>query len=403
MTTAGEQVHEFPMARTCPFAPPASYAEIREQRPIAPVRLPGGGQAWVVSRHEDVRVVLSDPRFSADRRQPGFPHLMPGGQVLPEEDAEPSMVSMDGAEHGQARRSVLSEFGFRRMEALRPSIQEIVDARIDALLAGPRPGDLVETVSVPVASLVICEILGVPYADRDVFQADPGKLARMSTPLEERRAANEAVCAYLSGLIADKEANPPDDLLGRQIIRLRDEGTYRREALAALAVLLLFAGYGTTANMISLGALALLRNPEQLAALAADPSRTPGAVEELLRYFTISDLSIQRLCVEDVTLGGQLIRAGEGVLPLTYAANRDPRVFDDPDALDIGRGKLTHLAFGYGPHQCLGSSLARLELQVVFDTLFRRVPGLALACAVDELPFKDGGMVYGLHRLPVTW
>ncbi|MDS0135259.1 MULTISPECIES: cytochrome P450 [unclassified Amycolatopsis] len=393
-------VHEFPMTRTCPFAPPPAYAEIREEEPVTRVRLPAGKQAWVVSKHEDVRTVLNDRRFSADRQHPDFPQLVPG---LRRPDDERTMITMDAPEHGPARKAVLGEFTVRRMEALRPRIQEIVDERIDALLAGPKPGDLVEMLSLPVPSLVICEMLGVPYADHDFFQTQTAKLIKRDTPPLERRAAVESVRGYMSDLIAGKEDNPPDDLLGRQIVKLREEGTYRRPALAATGFLLLLAGHETTANMISLGTVGLLENPDQLALVKDDPGKTLDAVEELLRYFTIVDAATARLCVEDAEVGGQLIRAGEGVLALGYAANRDEAAFENPDELDIERGARHHVAFGFGPHQCLGQNLARMELQIVFDTLFRRIPGLKLAAPVDDLPFKDDAAIYGLYRLPVTW
>ena len=394
---------EFPMTRTCPFSPPAEYAEIREGDPISKVRVPDGRQAWVVSRHEDVRAVLNDRRFSSDRTHPDFPVLVTGGAQFRRPDQEKSMIALDAPEHGPVRRAVLGEFTVRRMEALRPRIQEIVDERIDALLAGDRPADLVEALSLPVPSLVICEMLGVPYADHDFFQAKTATMLKRLVAPEERRAAFDAVRTYLDELITKKEAAPEDDLLGRQIVKSREEGTYRHGVLVANAFLLLLAGHETTANMISLGTVALLENPEQLEAIKADPGKTLAAVEELLRYFTIVDVATARLCVEDAEIGGVTIRAGEGVLALGYSANRDPRAFEDPDRLDIDRGARHHVAFGFGPHQCLGQNLARMELQIVFDTLFSRIPELKLAAPVDELPFKDDASIYGLYRLPVTW
>lgn len=295
------------------------------------------------------------------------------------------------------------EFAVRRLEALRPRVQKIVDAQVGALLAGPKPGDLVDSLSLPVPSLVICEMLGVPYADHEFFQENTVKVIKQSTPPEERRTAAEAIQGYLANLIAEKEDNPPDDLLGRQIVKLREEGTYRRRSLAAMGFLLLVAGHETTANMISLSTVAFLRNQDQLAMIKADPGKTLNAVEEMLRYFTIIDVATARLCVEDIEIGGHLIRTGEGVLALGYSANRDPRAFENPDKLNIERGARHHVAFGFGPHQCLGQNLARLELQIVFDTLFRRVPALELAVDVDELPFKDDANIYGLYQLPVTW
>ena len=394
---------EFPVTRTCPFAPPAEYAEIREGDPISQVRLPDGRPAWVVSRHEDVRTVLNDRRFSSDRTHEDFPVLVAGGTQFRRPDLEKSMIALDAPEHGPVRRAVLGEFTVRRMEALRPRIQEIVDQRIDALLAGDGPADLVEALSLPVPSLVICEMLGVPYADHDFFQSNTATMLKRFAAPEERRAAFDAVRTYLDDLITQKEAAPGDDLLGRQIVKAKEEGTYRHAALVANAFLLLLAGHETTANMISLGTVALLENPEQLATIKADPGKTLDAVEELLRYFTIVDVATARLCVEDAEIGGVTIRAGEGVLALGYSANRDPRAFEDPDRLDIERGARHHVAFGFGPHQCLGQNLARMELQIVFDTLFSRIPGLKLAAPVDSLPFKDDAAIYGLYRLPVTW
>ena len=395
----------FPLARECPFAPPKEYRDLREQEPIARIHLPEGKWAWAVTRHEDVRTVLSDPRFSADRTNPDFPVLAIGGRLRPRDDkAEKSLISMDAPEHGPARRAVLGEFTVRRMEALRPRIQEIVDERIDAVLAGPQPADLVRELSLPVPSLVICELLGVPYSDHEFFQGHTATMVDRLSTGQARQAAIGAIESYLSDLIKVKEDDPSDgDLLGRQILKGREQGDYRHEALVAMAFLLLVAGHETTANMISLGTVALLENPDQLAKVTADPSKTLSAVEELLRYFTIVDTVTARVATEDVELGGVTIRAGEGVLGLGYSANRDPEAFEDPDALDIERGARHHVAFGFGAHQCLGQNLARMELQIVIDTLFRRIPGLALAEPVEKLAFKDEAAIYGMHSLPVTW
>ena len=401
MTTT--EKHEFPLARTCPFTPPPAYEEIREEEPVSRVRLPDGGWAWVVSRHEDVRTVLNDRRFSADRQHPDFPALVEGEAASRRPEEERMLIAMDAPEHGPARKAVLGEFTVRRLEALRPRIQEIVDGQIDALLAGPRPGDLVDALALPVPSLVICEMLGVPYADHEFFQENTVKVFKQSTPPEERWTATKAVQDYMADLIAKKEENPPDDLLGRQIVKLREEGTYRHGALVAMAFLLLVAGHETTANMISLGTVALLENPDQLALVKADPTKTLPAVEELLRYFTIVDVVTARLATEDVELGGVTIGAGEGVIGVSFSANRDPEAFANPDSLDVERGARHHVAFGFGPHQCLGQNLARMELQIVIDTLFRRVPDLALAEPLEKLPFKDEAAIYGLYSLPITW
>jgi cytochrome P450 len=291
----------------------------------------------------------------------------------------------------------------KRVNAMRPRIQEIVDGLIDDILASEEPVDLVEKLSLPVPSLVICELLGVPYSEHDFFQENTAKILKRTVSFEERRAAFERVRGYLDQLITQKEADPGDDLLGRQIVKLREEGTYEHGAVLGLAFLLLVAGHETTANMISLGTVGLLQNPSQLETIKADPGKTLDAVEELLRYFTIVDTATARVAVEDVELDGVTIRSGEGVLALGYTANWDPAVFDEPDKLDITRGARHHVAFGFGPHQCLGQNLARAELQIVFDTLFRRIPSLRLAVDVDDLPFKEDASIYGLYRLPVTW
>ncbi|QYN25028.1 cytochrome P450 [Amycolatopsis sp. DSM 110486] len=338
MTTAEEL--ELPVARKCPFAPPEEYTQIREEQPITRVKIPDGKEAWVVSRHEDVRTVLNDRRFSSDRFNPNFPILVKGGNVFRQTNAERTMITMDAPEHGPARKSVLGEFTVKRVNAMRPRIQEIVDGLLDEILASEGPVDLVEKLSLPVPSLVICELLGVPYSEHDFFQENTAKLLKRTVSFDERRAAFERVRGYLGRLITTKEA---------------------------------------------------------------DPGKTLDAVEELLRYFTIVDTATARVAVEDVELDGVTIRAGEGVLALGYTANWDPAVFDEPSKLDITRGARHHVAFGFGPHQCLGQNLARAELQIVFDTLFRRIPTLRLAVDVDDLPFKEDASIYGLYRLPVTW
>lgn len=386
--------HTFPPARTCPHAPPAEYAELP---PVSRVHLPNGTTAWAVTRHQDVRTVLTDPRFSSDRYHPGFPRFaeLPQGRRF-----NTSLIGLDPPEHGPARRAVLGEFTVKRLEALRPRVQEIVDQHVDAMLAGPRPTDLVTALSLPVPSLVICELLGVPYTDHDFFQSRSSTLLRRDNSAAEKAVASDELRAYLVALIDGKLAEPGDDLISRQLAR---DPAPDRESLVGLATLLLIAGHETTANMISLGTVAMLAHPDQLAALRADPGRTPHAVEELLRVFTIAEFATSRVAVADVELGGVLIRAGEGVLTLGLAANHDPDVFPDPDRVDTARGARNHLSFGYGAHQCLGQNLARIELQVVFDTLFGRVPTLRLAIDEHEVPYKDDATIYGVQRLPVTW
>jgi cytochrome P450 len=396
---------EFPVARGCPFAAPAEYAQLHEQAPIGKVRLMGGGEAWWVTGYEEGRAILADRRFSSDRRKDNFP-IASTDQVTRERfrSQPPSMIGMDGAEHTAARRAVIGEFTVKRLAALRPWIQQIVDRFIDEMLAADqRPVDLVKALSLPVPSLVICELLGTSYADHDFFQDRTAALIHRTAAPEDRQRAFDELRAYLDDLIARKESEPGDDLFSRQIARQREDGTLDHAGLVSTAFLLLLAGHETTANMISLGVVGLLSHPDQLAVIKADPGKTPLAVEELLRYFSIVETATSRVATEDAQIGGVTIKADEGVVVSGLSANWDPTVFENPAELDLERGARHHIAFGYGPHQCLGQNLARLELQIVFDTLFRRIPTLRLAAPMDEIPFKINASIYGAYKLPVTW
>ncbi|WP_020662621.1 cytochrome P450 [Amycolatopsis benzoatilytica] len=392
----------FPMQRTCPYAPPPGYDRYVEGRATYVELAHTGQHVWVLSRYDDIRAMLTDPRFSSDRFNPGFPQLFRDGRQR-KPTLRPSLIGMDAPEHGPARRSVVGEFTVKRMKALQPRIQEIVDQQLDAMLAGDKPADLVSALSLPVPSLVICELLGVPYSDHDFFQKHSSRILNREATADERQQSVGEMQQYLSRLVSAKEAEPADDLLSRQIAKKREEGSYLHEDLVSLAFLLLIAGHETTANMISLGTVALLENPDSLAAIKADPGKTLDAIEELLRYFTIAEPATSRVALEDVEIAGVTVRAGEGVIGLSYAANFDTDVFAEPERFDITRGDRHHIAFGFGAHQCLGQNLARMELQIVFDTLFRRVPTLQLAAPVEQLPFKHDSGVFGLYCLPVTW
>jgi cytochrome P450 len=397
-----ESMLTYPAARAHPFDPPPEYGRLRREDPVSKVRLVDGREAWLVTRYDDARTVLADGRFSSDRRHPAFPITVQGRGTISK--APPLMITMDGEEHAAARRAVLSEFTVKRTNALRPRIQQIADEFIGAMFAGPRPVDLVEALALPVPALVTCEQLGVPFTDHDFFQKIVMKVVNHRTPEEERNAATLELRSYLGELVAAKELNPTDDLLGRQILKIRAEGgEIDRPALVGLAWLLLVAGLDTTSGMISLGVLALLEHPEQLAVIRADPAKTPMAIEELLRYFTVVEHVTSRVATADVEIGGCPVRKDEAVIVAGPAADRDESVFPDPDRLDIGRGARNHLAFGYGPHQCIGANLARAELQIVYDTLFRRIPDLRLAVDFADLPFKYDANFYGLFEMPVTW
>jgi cytochrome P450 len=398
---ADPSVATFSPVRKCPFSPPDSYGELRARPTLSKVKFPNGDDVWAVAKLADARAALLDTTPSSMRGYAGFPTLQAGERAT-REGAVPTLVELDPPMHGPARQAVVGEFTVRRMEALRPRIQQIVDELIDAMLAGDGPVDLMEAFALPVPSLVICELLGVPYEDHDFFQDRSTAILSQENTSEIRERSFTELRGYLYNLVVTKEENPTEDLIGRQIVKAREADEYDRTAMVSMAFLLLLAGHETTANMISLGTVALLQNPEQLDAIKQDPSKTLSAVEELLRYTTITDTVTMRLAMADVELGGRTIKAGEGVAVLGFAANTDPTAFERPGEFDIERGARHHVAFGFGPHQCLGQNLARLELQIVLNTLFRRIPGLKLAQSMDEPQGKEA-LVYGIRELLVTW
>jgi cytochrome P450 len=401
-TSPAATIPDYPMARAagCPFDPPPRLDTLA---PISRIRLWDGSTPWLVTRYADMRALLADPRVSSDVRREGYPHASAGGRARRTRGS--TFIGMDDPDHARLRRMVMGTFAIRRVEALRPSIQRIVDDRIDALLAGPRPVDLVEAFALPVPSLVICRLLGVPYADHDFFQRRTRVLVVRDQAVERVMAAQDELTEYLDGVIAGKLAEPADDLLSRLAVEHVAAGDLSRREAALMAVLLLIAGHETTANMIALGTLALLEHPDQLAAVCDtdDPALVAGAVEELLRYLTITHSGRRRIALEDIEIDGQTIHAGDGIILAGDAANRDEDSFPDPDRLDVYREARGHVAFGFGVHQCLGQPLARVELQVVYGTLYRRIPGLRLAVPLEQIPFKHDSNVYGVYELPVTW
>jgi cytochrome P450 len=400
--TSTAQIPEFPMTRAagCPFDPPPEARALQGETPLTRVRLWDGSTPWLVTRYAEQRALLADPRVSADVTRPGYPSPAP----LPKGGTGISFILMDNPEHARLRKMVTAPFTIRRVAAMRPAVQKIVDDLLDELLAGPKPVDLVEAFALPVPSLVICELLGVPYADHDFFQENSKLIIRRDAKPEERAAGHQALVGYLDRLMGEKLEAPADDLLSGLAGRV-NAGELSRTEAAQMGVLLLIAGHETTANMIALGTLALLEHPDQLALLrdGDDPALVASAVEELLRYLNITHNGRRRVALEDIEIGGETIRAGEGMVLANDVANRDPAVFPDGDRLDLTRDAHRHVAFGFGVHQCLGQPLARLELQVVYSTLYRRIPTLALATDVERIPFKHDGSVYGVYELPVTW
>ena len=385
------------------FDPVEEIIKARDADGVTRVMTPFGVPAYLVSRYQDVREVLSDPvRFSNARARSFAP---PEGPQFSAEELEQmragQMLAFDPPEHTRLRRMLTPEFTVRRMRRLEPRIVEIVDAALDDLERTGKPADLVSTVALPVPSLVICELLGVPYADRADFQRRTGRLLDLSLPVPERMALSRESRDYMSGLVAQAQAAPDEDMLGMLVREHGDDLTTAE--LTGIASLLLVAGHETTSNMLGLGTLALLRHPAQLALIRDDPAAVEPAVEELLRWLSIVHSGIPRTTTTEVEIAGHTIPAGELLVLALPAANRDPALVEDPERLDITRGAPGHVAFGHGVHHCLGAPLARMEMRIAFPALLRRFPGLALAVPYEEIDFRAFHAVYGLHALPVTW
>ncbi len=383
------------------FHPAPELKDLQRTRPVARFRLPDGRTGWLVTRYDDVRQVLVDPRFSRARAfGPDVPDTGLG------QAAADSILGMDPPEHTRLRRLVAGAFTARRVEALRPRVAKLVDDLIDRLRTRPQPADLVENFSLPLPVQVICELLGVPEEDRHVFHDwSDTLLGDTSRDPAEIAAAFGQLAEYFGRLIAVKRAQPADDLMTALIAARDAQDRLSEEELVRLGITLLIAGHETTANQINMFLLTLHEHPEQVAHLRAHPEAIPQAVEELMRFAQLGAVGagLPRVTTAEVELGGVRLPAGAAVIPVLTAANRDPALIDDPDRLDVARTHTTHLGFGAGVHHCLGAQLARMELQEALRGLLTRLPRMEIAAPVDELVFKDGMIIRSLRALPVRW
>ncbi|TDD45257.1 cytochrome P450 [Kribbella antibiotica] len=393
----------FPLERPsgCPFDPASGYAALRDREAPSKVTTPAGVDAWVFARYDDVRTVLRDPGLSS--RSAPSEHVVVDADLEREVESG-SILQVDGQAHRRLRRVLATEFAVKRMEAYRPRVAALIDEHIDAMLAQGGPIDLVEAFALPIPSLVICELLGVPYEDRAEFQERSAVLVSIDADPEEVLRVSDALNQYMAGLVMAKQAKRDDDMLSRIISRGEELGEdLTIPELVTIGITLLIAGHETTANMIALSTLALLREPGQLAALREKPELAAGAVEELLRYLSVVHFGVFRHVTDEIAAGPAVIETGDFLVAALSAANRDADVFENPDELDVARTGPAHVAFGFGPHQCLGQQLARVELQEVFTRLYTRIPTLRLAVPFEEIKFKDNTLVYGVQSLPVTW
>jgi cytochrome P450 len=398
MTSTTSDLPVIPLQRAaqCPLAPPIEFESWREE-PGLQQAMWNGQPTWIVSRYQDIRAALVDPRLSADT----LPNVI---RPSSEESTPVIFARIDDPEHHRLRRMMTSQFTFRRTEAMRPQIQELVDHYLNKMIDAGPPADIVRDFALPVPSLVIALLLGVPPEDLELFQHNTSVGLDVNSTEEQRVQGFAEMYGYIQELVARKAREPGDDLISRLVIDYVATGQLDNDTVAVNGVIMMQAGHETTANMISLGTVALLEHPDMFERLGQtdDPVVIAYAVEELMRYLTIVHAQVDRIATEDLAIAGQLIRAGDRLLMNLPAGNWDSEFVDSPEKLDIQRNARGHLAFGYGTHQCIGANLARVEMQVAFATLARRLPGLQLAVPPDELRFKEAD-IYGMKELPVTW
>ncbi|GAB3695170.1 cytochrome P450 [Saccharopolyspora tripterygii] len=398
MTTTEPRTYPFNVVEALDLDP--IYARLRAQEPLSRVKLPYGEEAWLATRYEDVKVVLGDPRFSrAETLQHDEPRLRPRQQTG-------GILSMDPPDHTRLRRLVAKAFTQRRVEKLRPRTQEIADGLVDGMIERGGPADLVEEFALPLPIAVICELLGVPFADRERFRVwSDAFLSTNKLSPEQVTDYTDRMMDYIAGLIAQRRAQPADDLITGLIAARDEQDKLSEDEMVRLAAGILVAGHETTASQIPNFLHVLLTHPEQLERLRADLDLVPPAVEELLRFVPLGvGAGFARYATEDVELGGVLVRAGEPVLSSVGSANRDDAIFENPDELDLARAEASHVGFGHGPHHCLGAQLARLELQVALRTLLTRLPGLGFPNSPEaDVAWKTGLLVRGPRRMVVSW
>ncbi|MFE3140613.1 cytochrome P450 [Streptomyces scopuliridis] len=398
--TSDDPTRTFPLPAPDPLEPAPDYAELRKSEPVAPLTLPTGHRAWVISRYDDVRLVMADPRFSkAALTAPDAPRLLPIAK------GSKSLFTMDPPEHTRLRKLVTKVFTVRRMEALRPRVEEITGELLAGMEAAGPPADLIAHLAKPLPITVICELLGVPSADLERFKVWSDKMLSVSAhSVEDVMAARVGLNGYLTELIDIKASEPADDILS-DLVEAREEGDrLSAEELLAFGHTLLVAGYHATTGEVVGALITLLRKPGLWQRILDERELVPGAVEELLRYSVAGGgAGAMRIATEDVALGGVVIRKGDGVLPAITSANRDSEVFTDPEQVDLTRAPNPHLTFGHGLHHCLGAQLGRIELQSAISALADRFPGLRLAVATDELRWVPGMAFRRPLELPVAW
>ncbi|EEP81477.1 cytochrome P450 55A2 [Uncinocarpus reesii 1704] len=396
---------KFPFARPRGAEPPAEFAKLRATNPVSRVELWDGSHPWLVVKYNDVCSVLTDERLSKQRQRDGFPEMSAGGKAAAKN--RPTFVDMDPPDHMRQRGMVTSFFTPEYTESIKPQIQKTVDRYLEEMIKGgcEKPVDLVEKFALPIPSCIIYDILGIPFEDSDSLTQWNAIRTNGSSTAAAAATANTELLGYLDKLVDKKIANPQNDLISTLVTEQLQPGNIDKLDVVQISFLLLVAGNATMVNMINLGVVTLLEHPDQLEDLKRDPSLAKPFVEELCRYHTASALATRRVAKVDITLNGQLIKAGEGIIASNQAANRDEDIFPDPDKFDIHRkrGSESALGYGYGDHRCIAEGLSRAELEAVFSTLFQRLPNLRLGIPHSEIKYSEPTMDVGIAELPVVW
>ncbi len=407
MTIAEEKIRNYPFE---PFLGdlPDELLDMVQTQPVSRVRLPDGRVVWLVVGYDEAATVLADPRFTRFTRhgRPEAGSCEQAGEPIADPAAGYPVrardLSMDGKPHTDLRRLAARAFTARRIEAYRPRVQAITDRLIDDMVAGGQPADLVSGLVVPLPAMVVCEVLGVPVADRDKFAAwGNALLALTAHGMADTARADAELREYLTERLAEKRANPGEDLLSSWIVAQAGSDELTDTEIVGLAIAVLIGGREISST--SAGIRALFQHPEALGRLHADPALLPAAVEEILRYTSVSPMFLVQTVTEELELGGVAMRAGDGVMAVPWAANRHPAPFPEPAEFNLDRPQNPHLTFGLGPHFCLGAALGRLQVEIAIGTLLRRFPNLAPAVPLDELPWRDERINCGLAEFPVTW
>ena len=401
MSSVAERLQlPFPRPNVLDLAP--LYEVLRREAPVAPVTTPAGDPAWLVTRYDEVRTLLSDKRFGRSHPEPERASRVSTAAV---QDGPTGNYETEEADHARMRRLLTPAFSAKRMRMLTDHVQELVNGYLDQLIAERESGDVVDLhsgLAFPLPVAVICQLLGVPESDREHFHSLSSRMATLAADDDPHRAREE-FNSYMTGLAESKRDDLGEDVIS-DLVRAQDEDeTYDYGEMIRLCVGLLFAGHETTVNRIGLGVLFLLTQPEHWKALTADPSgRVNRTVEEIMRLGAPGDLGLLRYAHTDVEIGDLTIRRGEAVILSVNAANRDETAYADAEVFDPDRDERTHLGFGHGAHFCIGASLARTELRIVFETLAQRLPDLRLAREMDELEVRPT-ITGGVTSLPVTW